>query len=68
MSSRQRNEEKQRERRSEMEKPRVISQEHQQAIDEYETWLAIADKKFGDGAGVVIVSLVTNWFALEKFQ
>lgn len=42
--------------------------EHKQAIEQYEYWLAEADKRFGDGAGVLIVCLVTNWFALEKFQ
>jgi len=42
--------------------------EHQQAIEQYEYWLAEADKRFGDGAGVLIVSLITNWFDLDKFQ
>jgi hypothetical protein len=68
MSSRQRNAEKRREHLEAVMRSRVITPEHQQAIDEYESWLAVADKRFGEGAGVVIVALVTNWLALEKFQ
>lgn len=41
--------------------------EHKQAIAEYEHFLAEADKRFGEGAGVLIISLVENWNKLAEY-
>lgn len=41
---------------------------HQDKIRQYEYFLAEADKRFGDGAGALIISLVQNWIDLAEFQ
>lgn len=46
--------------------PRQV--EHRQAVEQYEYWLAEVDRTLGEGTAVKLVSLITNWYALEQFQ